>query len=192
MLYLILGLVLFLGAHSVRIVADDWRTAMLRQVGEMAYKGGYAAASLVGFVLLVWGFGQARQDMTILWSPPVAMRHVAALVTLLAFVLTTAAYVPGNAIKARLHHPMVLGVKAWAFAHLLANGRVVHVVLFGAFLLWSVACFVSCQRRDREQGTQYAAGRLVPTLLTVVIGTVAWLAFAFVLHGMLIGVRPFG
>jgi len=102
------------------------------------------------------------------------MRHAASLLTLLAFVLLAAAYVPGNAIKARFHHPMVLGVKTWALAHLLSNGNVAHVVLFGSFLAWGVLLFIASRRRDRREATVYAPGRLAPTLVTVVVGVAAW------------------
>ena len=148
--------------------------------------------SLAGFVLLVWGWGMARQAPVVLWQPPVGMRHAASLLTLLAFVLLAAAYVPGNAIKARVHHPMVLGVKTWALAHLLSNGNVAHVVLFGSFLAWGVLLFIASRRRDRREATVYAPGRLAPTLVTVVVGVAAWAVFAFKFHGMWIGVRPFG
>ena len=118
--------------------------------------------------------------------------HAAALLTLLAFVLLAAAYVPGNGIKARVHHPMVLGVKVWALAHLLANGNSAHVVLFGAFLVWAVLNFSAARRRDRVAGTVYPPGRAVATVMTVVAGVVAWLVFAMWLHGWWIGIRPFG
>ncbi len=192
MTYLILGLVIFLGVHSVRIVADDWRTQTRSRLGELPWKGLYSVASLIGFGLLVWGFGLARQQPVQLWSPPLAMRHLAALLTLVSFVLLAAAYVPGNGIKARLHHPMVLATKVWALAHLLANGNLAHVVLFGAFLVWAVFDFTASRRRDRVDGTQYPAGKAGATAITVVVGLLAWLAFAKWLHGLLIGVRPFG
>ena len=139
LMYLAAGLLLFLGVHSVRVFANDWRNQTLARIGEKPFKGVYALLSIVGFVLLVWGYGQARQQGVMLWNPPVATRHLAALLTLIAFVLLAAAYVPGNQIKAKLHHPMVLGTKVWALAHLLANGSVASVVLFGSFLLWSAA-----------------------------------------------------
>lgn len=192
MTYLILGLIIFLGVHSVRIVADDWRTQTRSRLGELPWKGLYSVASLIGFGLLVWGFGLARQQPVQLWSPPLAMRHLAALLTLVSFVLLAAAYVPGNGIKARLHHPMVLATKVWALAHLLANGNLAHVVLFGAFLVWAVFDFTASRRRDRVAGTQYPAGSASATAITVVVGLLAWLAFAMWLHGLLIGVRPFG
>ena len=192
MLYLILGLVMFLGAHSVRIVAEDWRTRTIARVGPGAWKMAYSVVSVLGFVLIVWGFGQARMQPVLVWSPPVGMRHAASLLTLVAFVLLAAAYVPGNGIKARVHHPMVLGVKVWALAHLLANGLLAQMLLFGAFLVWAVLDFSAARRRDRAAGTVYPPGRVVATVMTVVAGVVAWMVFAMWLHGWWIGVRPFG
>ncbi len=189
---LILGLIVFLGAHSTRIVADGWRTAQIKRLGEGAYKGIYSVISLAGFGLIVWGFGLARQQPVLLWTPPVAMRHVAALLTLVAFVLLAAAYVPRNAIKARLHHPMVLAVKTWAFAHLLANGGLADLLLFGCFLAWAVVCYSAEKKRDRAALTQYPAGTAGATAITVAVGAAVWALFAFWLHGVLIGVRPFG
>jgi uncharacterized membrane protein len=192
MSYLILGLILFLGVHSVRIVAEDWRTQMRSRLGEIKWKGLYSAASLIGFGLIVWGFGLARQQPVQLWNPPLAMRHLAALLTLGSFILLAAAYVPGNSIKATLHHPMVLAAKVWALAHLLANGNLAHVLLFGSFLLWAVMDFTSARRRDRAAGTIYPQGSAGATAITVIAGLAGWLAFALWLHGWLIGVRPLG
>ena len=189
---LILGLVLFLGAHSVRIFADDWRTRTRARIGENAFKGGYALLSIAGFVLLVWGYGQARLDPVVLWPAMAWTRHLASLLTLLAFILLIAAYVPKNGIKARVHHPMVLGVKVWALAHLLANNTLADGLLFGGFLVWAVLNFRAARARDRVAGTVYPPGTLAGTLATVVIGSVAWAVFAFWAHSALIGVRPFG
>jgi uncharacterized membrane protein len=191
MSYLILGLVIFLGVHSVRVVAEDWRTGVRQRMGEMPYKGIYSLLSLIGFGLIVWGFGVARDTPSMVWTPPTGMRHAASLLTLISFVFLAAAYVPRNSIKARFHHPMVLGVKTWALAHLLANGSVAHFVLFGSFLVWAVVLFISSRRRDRAQGVQYPAGTAVATGVTVLVGVGAWALFAFVLHGLLIGIRPF-
>lgn len=190
MVYLMVGLVLFLGVHSVRIFGDNWRARTIAGMGALPWKGLYSLLSLAGFVLIVWGFGQARQQPVQLWSPPVAMRHLASLLTLISFVLLAAAYVPGNGIKARLHHPMVLAVKVWALAHLLANGNMAHVLLFGAFLAWAVLNFSAARKRDRLAGTVYAPGKASATAITVVVGVVAWAAVAFWLHGLLIGIRP--
>ncbi len=192
MTYLILGLIIFLGAHSIRIVADDWRTKTRSGLGELRWKTLYSVVSLLGFSLLVWGFSLARQQPVQLWSPPVGMRHLASLLTLIAFVLLAAAYVPGNGIKSRLHHPMVLAVKVWALAHLLANGNVSHVVLFGSFLAWSIFDFTAARRRDRAVGTRYPGGTAGATGITVALGVGLWVAFALWLHGLLIGVRPMG
>lgn len=192
MLYLILGLVLFLGVHSVRIVADGWRTRTLDRLGAGPFKLAYTVLSLLGLALVVHGFGIARETPVVLWQPPVGMRHLAALLNAVAFVFLTAAYVPGNAIKARLHHPMILGVKTWALAHLVSNGNLAHVVLFGSFLVWAVLDFRSCRQRDRAQGTSYAPGKPAATGLTVALGLAIAGVFALWLHGMLIGVKPFG
>ena len=192
MLILILGLVLFLGVHSTRIVADGWRTAMMGRIGELPWKGVYALLSIVGFVLIVWGFGLARQQPVQLWMPPRGMRHLASLLTLIAFVLLAATYVPHNAIKARLHHPMVLAVKVWALAHLLSNGNLAHVLLFGAFLVWAALSFRAARSRDRAAGTVYAPGTTAGTVTTLLVGTLGWALFAFWAHGALIGMRPMG
>ncbi len=192
MLILLLGLLVFLGVHSVRIVADGWRSATIARVGELPWKAVYALLSIIGFVLIVWGFSLARQQPVQLWMPPRGMRHLASLLTLIAFVLLAATYVPRNAIKARLHHPMVLSVKVWALAHLLANGNLAHVVLFGAFLAWAVLSFRAARGRDRAAGTVYAAGSTAGTLATVVVGVAGWALFAFWAHGALIGIRPIG
>jgi len=192
MTLLILGLILFLGVHSVRVFANDWRTAQIAQRGENAWKGIYSIASIAGFVLLVWGFGAARQQPVVLWASPTWLRHVAALLMLLSFVLLAAAYVPRNGIKARLHHPMVLGVKVWALAHLLANHTLADLLLFGSFLLWAALDFRAARQRDRAGQVHYPAGTLGGTLGAVVGGLVAWAVFAFWAHGWLFGVTPFG
>jgi len=189
---LIAGLVLFLGVHSVRMLAEDWRHRMRARLGKGLWKGLYSLLALAGLALIAWGFDQARDQPVVLWTPPAGLRHAAALLTLLAFVLLAAAYVPGNRIKSRLHHPMVLGVKTWALAHLLATGMLAHLLLFGSFLVWGVFNFSISRRRDRRDGVQYPPGRLGPTLVTVALGVAGWAVFAFGLHGLLIGIKPFG
>ncbi len=188
---LVLGLILFLGVHSVRIFADGWRTRSLARLGEKAWKGIYTVLSLVGFALILWGYARARQQPVLLWSPPAALKHLNSLFTLLAFWLLAAAYVPRNQIKARLHHPMVLGVLLWAFGHLLATAKLADLVLFGAFLLWAVLDHGAARRRDRALGTVYPPGTLGPTLLVLIVGAAAWAAFALWIHAAWIGVAPF-
>ena len=192
MTLLILGLILFLGVHSLRIFADSWRSAQIARLGEGPWKGLYSLASIIGFVLVIWGFGRARAATIVLWSPPFWTHYVAAVLTLIAFVLVVAAYVPGTRIKGKLHHPMVLGIKVWAFAHLIANGTLADVVLFGSFLVWAIVDFAASRRRDRTTGTVYPAGTAGKDAVAVVIGVVAWAVFAFWLHGLLFRVRPLG
>ena len=191
MAYFLLGLVLFLGLHSVRAVAPEWRTRLIHRFGAGAYKGAYSVISLASLLVLVWGFGQWRHQAFMLWIPPTGMRHATALLTLLAFILLTAAFIPRNFFKTRWHHPMILAVKVWALAHLLANGSLADVLLFGAFLVWSVLLFISARRNDRALQLPNEAASPVATGVTVVFGVVCWAVFAFLLHGWLIGVQPF-
>jgi uncharacterized membrane protein len=189
---LIAGLVAFLGLHSLRIVAADWRARQMARLGEGPWKGIYSVLSIAGFVLLIWGFAEARQHPQLLYVPPLWLRHANALFTLIAFVLIAGAYVPRNHLKAKLGHPMYAGIKVWALGHLLATGMLHDVVLFGAFLVWAVAGFMVSRRRDRNAGVTYTGGTLVGDLLTLVLGLALWAAFAFWLHAKWIGVAPFG
>lgn len=191
MTILVLGLIIFLGLHSVRIVADDWRSATRARIGANAWKGVYSVISLLGFGLIIWGYSLARQAPVVVWAPPPATRHAAAALATIAFIFLAAAYVPRNRIKAKLHHPMTLGVKTWAAAHLIANGTLHDILLFGSFLVWSVLLFRAARRRDRAEGISYPPGSLGATVLTIVAGIAAAHIFAVWLHGPLIGVRPF-
>ena len=191
MLLLVTGLMIFLGLHSSRVFAEGLRANILSARGEKTWKAAYAILSLIGFVLIVVGYGQARMDPVVLWLPPAWTRHVAALLTLPAFILLAAAYVPKNAIKAKLGHPMLLGTKLWAAAHLLANGNLADVLLFGGFLLWAILCFRAAKKRDRASGVRTVSAGAVPTITAVAAGVLAWAAFAFYLHMVLIGVKPF-
>lgn len=189
---LVVGLLVFLGAHSVRIFAEGWRGRQIARLGQLGWKGVYSLVSLAGFGLIIWGYGLARAEPLLLWNPPVWTRHLAALLTLPAFVLLAAAYVPGTRIKAAVSHPMVLGVKIWAFSHLIANGTLADALLFGSFLAWAALDYQAARARDRVAGTRYAAGPLSRDLVALTIGLAAWAAFAFWLHAYLIGVPPFG
>lgn len=192
MALLILGLVIFLGVHSTRIVADPWRAATIRRIGAGPWKGLYSLASIVGFVLLVIGFRHARQESTVLYVTPDWMKHVTAVLMMLAMILFVAAYIPRNWFKARFHHPQLLSVKTWAFAHLLSVGVLADVVLFGSFLAWAVVDFIVSRRRDRAERIVYPPGNAIGTTITIATGLVAWSVFALLLHGPLIGVRPLG
>ena len=190
MTLLIVGLLIFLGTHSLRIFANDWRSRQLARLGGTGWKGLFALVSLIGFVLICWGFVLMRQHPVWLYTPPMVLRHLNALFTLVAFVLLVAAYVPRNHFKAKLGHPMLLGVKVWALGHLLATGMLRDVVVFGAFLLWAVVLFMVSRRRDRAEHTSYPAGTLQGDALTLLVGIAFWVAFAFWLHLWLIGVKP--
>jgi uncharacterized membrane protein len=192
MTMLVLGLVLFLGVHSTRVFADGWRTATIARIGEKPWKAVYSVLSIAAFVLLVWGYMRARQNPVLLWTPPAGMRHVAALLMVPAFMLFVAAYVPRNWFKAKLHHPQMLSVKVWAVAHLLANGMLIDLLLFGGFLVWAVLGYTAARRRDRAADTVYAPATTQGTAIAVVAGLVAYVVFAFWLHGWLFGVKPFG
>ncbi|MDR9440746.1 MAG: NnrU family protein [Halomonas sp.] len=185
MTVMILGLLIFLGVHSVRILADDWRTAQIQRMGELPWKAIYSVISIIGLALAIWGYGQMRLDPVWVWQPPVGLRHAVSLLMIPAFVLLVATYVPGNHVKAKLGHPMIIAVKLWAFAHLLANGRLGDIVFFGAFLLWAVFDFRAARRRPRPDA---AAPSMVGTIATVVIGLVAYYLFAFHLHVWVTGV----
>lgn len=189
MLFLVLGLFLFLATHSMRIGGDGLRDRLIEGMGPTRYKAIYALASLMGFVLLVYGFGMARDVPLVLWTPPPAMKHLAFLLTLIAMVLVAAVYVPRNGIKAKLHHPMVLSVKVWALAHLLVNGTLAHLLLFGSMLVWSVLLFKASRARDKRDRVVYVAGNTRATILTLEIGIAIWLVFVGWAHGWLIGVQ---
>jgi uncharacterized membrane protein len=190
MALLILGLVLFLGAHSLRMFAPGWRDARIARIGEARWKGMYSLVSGLGLGLIVWGYGLARADSPVLWATPLWTRHLAALLTLPVFVLLIAAYLPGSHIKAALGHPVVAAVKLWALAHLLANGSLADVLLFGSFLAWALADFVSARRRDRSAGRSYVALGWSRDAAVTGIGLMAWTGFAFWGHAWLIGVAP--
>ncbi len=192
MTLLILGLIVFLGPHSVRIFADSWRSAQIARIGERPWKGLYSLVSIAGFLLLIWGYRQARAATAVLWQPPPWTHYLAAVFTLVAFVLVVAAYVRGTRIKSALHHPMILGVKSWAFGHLIANGTVADVVLFGGFLVWAIVDFAASRRRDRSAGTVYPPGSAAKDAIAAAIGIAAWAVFAFYLHERWVGVRPLG
>ena len=193
MLILLCGLLLFLGVHSVRALAPDLRDARIAHWGMGGWKALYSLLSIAGFVLIVYGYSLARSEPVLLWSPPLWLRHFAALFTLPAFILLAAAYVPNNHFKARLRHPMLLAVKLWALGHLLAVGWLHSVLTMAAFLAWAVIAFAAARRRDRAAAVPPATrSSAVSSASAVIIGAVAWAVFVFHLHLPLIGVAPFG
>jgi uncharacterized membrane protein len=188
---LVVGLIVFLAPHSVGVFAADWRRRQIARMGAGPYKIAYSVVSIVGLLLVIRGFGVARVDPTLRWQAPAAARHATAALSVIAFVLVAAAYVPGTRMKAALGHPMTAGVGLWALAHLLSNGRLADVILFGAFLAWSVVVFAMRRAHDRAMGTAHPSGALARDGVAAIAGIAAALVFALVLHAPLIGVRPF-
>ena len=187
---LLLGLVLVLGVHSVSIVAPAWRDAMAARLGAGAWKGLYSLLSLAGFLLLLKGFAVARLEPTLVWVPPAGLRHVAALLMLPVFPLLFAAYLPGR-IRSAAKHPMLAAVKFWALAHLLANGMLADIVLFGSFLAWAVLDRISLKRRA-PRAAPAAPGKPFNDVLAVVLGLAVYAVFVMGAHLRLFGVAPFG
>jgi uncharacterized membrane protein len=188
MTLLILGLVIFLGIHSVSIVAPAWRDAQVARRGDGPWKGIYSVASGIGFALLIYGYGLARQSPVLLYTPPAAMRHLAFLLMLPVFVLLLAVYLPGR-IKTAARHPMLLATTLWAAGHLLANGSLADVLLFGGFLAWAVADLISFRRRT-PRAVPTAPARPFNDLIAIVGGLAIYGLFVLWAHLWLIGVQP--
>ena len=191
MVWLILRLVLFLGMHSAKIVAWDFRQRVIADRGENAWKSIYTLVSLIGFVLIIWGYGNARYEGPILYTPPFWFGHITALLMLFSFIFLVAAYTPAGRIKAAVKHPMLLAIKLWAFGHLLINGELASLLLFGGFLGWAIADRISLRRRE-------AAGLAEPPdsgpwrndAIPIVVGPIVYVAFVWRLHEWLFGVSP--
>ncbi len=191
MAILVLGIIIFLGMHLVRVVAPGFRAGIIESRGKGTWMGLYTIVSLVGLCLIIYGFGQARGETGMLYNPPIFLRHIALLLMLVAFIVLAAGSLPAGRIAVALKHPQVLSIKIWALAHLLANGETPSVLLFGSFLVWAVILRISLKRRER------AGEKVLPVfksarndVLAVVIGLVAFVLFVWKLHELLIGVQP--
>jgi uncharacterized membrane protein len=188
---LVLGLAVFLGAH-VFVTRREARKALMGRVGEWPYKALFSLVSLVGLALIVWGYAQYRATGYVqVWTPPTWMRHVTVALVWPAIILVTAAYIPGN-IKRTLKHPMLAGIKLWAFAHLLSNGDLGSIILFGAILGWAVYDRISLKRRTDAGAPPIPIGGRSNDVIAVVVGTILYLALGFVFHPLVIGVPVFG
>jgi uncharacterized membrane protein len=185
MLKLVAGLLIFFGVHSIRIYAPAWRDAMLARFGAGGWKAAYSVVSIVGFVLIVGGYAQARLEPVVLYLPPTWLRHLTMLLMLPVFPLLLAAYLPGR-IKAAVKHPMLTATKAWALSHLLANGMLADVLLFGGFLAWAVLDRISAGKRPQPAST--VLGPVRNDVIAVVGGLLLYVVFAFWAHTRLIGV----
>ncbi|MBJ7551354.1 NnrU family protein [Marinomonas ostreistagni] len=191
MALLLVGLVLFIGIHSIRLFAPEWRQFMMEQLGTKNWKLMHSAVAVTGLLTIIMGYGYARYSAEWLWYPPVWTRHIAALLVLVAFFYVIVAAMPYSKTKSRIGVPMVVGVKLWAFAHLISNGTTADVVLFGSFLAWAVINFVISKRRIRSEKVVYQAPDFKYDILALVLSLVAYYIVAFHLHAWLIGVAPF-
>lgn len=185
----LIGLIIFLGSHSCRIFAESWRNQMIDRIGEVKWKGLYTITSLIGFVIMVIGYGQARQSTVVLWQPNSFLIYIALVLNLIAFIFLAGSSPSNNAIRLKLKHPMILGVKVWALAHLISNGTLVDLILFSAFLIWAILDFRSARKRPIHIAEQ-AQVSIKATAITIAIGAILWVAFIFGLHQYLIGVSP--
>jgi uncharacterized membrane protein len=191
LLVMILGLVLFLGVHTLT-TQREMRAQVIAASGEGGYKIGYTLVSLLGFVLIVWGFAHYRAaGMWEIWTPPTALKHLAVALMLPAVILVVASYIRGR-IYTRLKHPMLTGIKLWAAAHLLANGDLGSIILFGSFLGWAVFDRISLKHRADSGAPPIPVGGPSNDLIAVAVGLVAYLALAFAFHPVVIGVPVFG
>ncbi|MBB4572094.1 NnrU family protein [Rhizobium lentis] len=191
MALLIVGIILFLGVHLVRVVAPGLRRSMIASFGERGWRAGYSIASILTLILLIYGFGQARQVTGVLYNPPVWTAHIAITLMVIAMICLVASLLPAGHIATKTKHPMVLSVKIWALAHLLANGETSSVLLFAAFLAWGVILRISLKRRERAgEITLRPFVSAKYDLYAVVIGIVAWALIIWKLHEWLIGVSP--
>ena len=192
MLKLVAGLVIFLGVHSIRIVAPGWRDRMIARLGVGGWKGVYSIASIAGFVLIVGGYAAARvqPDPVALYYPPFWLRHLMMLLMLPVFPLLVAAYLPGR-IKAAVKHPMLTATKAWALSHLLVNGMLADVLLFGGFLAWAVLDRISAGKRP-QAAVRGAPMSMRNDVIAVVLGLVLYAVFVMWAHVWLFGVAPMG
>jgi uncharacterized membrane protein len=190
MTYLIIGLLLFFGVHSVAIFAPAWRNAMAARLGDAPWKALYSIVAVIGFILLVHGYAAARAEPVVLYSPPLWTRHLAALLMLPVFPLLFAAYLPGR-IKAAVKHPMLTATKAWALAHLIANGTLADVLLFGGFLAWAVLDRIAVGKRAVPQKTLVpAVASRFNDVIAVVGGLIVYVIFVAWAHQRFIGVAP--
>jgi uncharacterized membrane protein len=191
LLVMILGLVLFLGVHTLT-TQRELRARLIGSWGEGGYKIGYALVSLVGLALIVWGFAHYRAGgMIDVWDPPRALKHLTEALMLPAVILVVASYIRGR-IYTALKHPMLAGVKLWAAAHLLANGDLGSIILFGSFLAWAVFDRISLKRRTDAGAPPIPGGGVGNDLIAVAVGIVAYLALGFAFHPVVIGVPVFG
>ena len=189
LLILIVGLVVMLGAH-VFVTFRDHRAGLIARLGQGGYRILFSVVSLAGLILIVWGYGEYRAGEWIqIWSPPPFMRHITVGLMLFSAILLVATYVPGH-IRTWTKHPMFAAIKIWAFAHLLSNGDLGSILLFGGFLAWGVYGRIAAKHRG-ETGPQTAPAGWTGDIIAVVAGVALYLALGYYFHPYVIGVPAF-
>lgn len=188
MLILVLGLVIFFSVHSIRVVAPEWRDMAMARHGVMRWRLRFGLITLLATALIIIGYMQMRVDPTILWSPPVWTRHVAGLMMLLSLYFVGSAIIPKTTMKRLMGYPMLIAVKLWAFSHLISNGELVDLIVFGSFLIWSTVIFSMSRRRDRKAGVVPSESSVEFDLAAFVFAMVSWFAIVFYLHEIVFGV----
>lgn len=187
---LVVGLLVFVAVHSLGLFVPQLQQNFTAKHGKLAWRGIHSVFSLLSLVAIIWAYGMCRADPTFIWNPPVWTRHIALTFNLLMVILLTSSYIPNNHIKAKIGHPMYAAIKIWAFAHLLANGRLSDILLFGAFLIWAIMGFVINRKRDRLLEKSYGAGTLKGTVTVLVVALLVYFLIVKYLHVLAIGVSP--
>jgi uncharacterized membrane protein len=191
MLILVLGLVIFFVVHSVRLLIPNWRDMVATKAGLMSWRVRFSMLSLLSVGLIAMGYGQARLEPVWLWFPPVYMSHISALIMLFALFFLCSAIVPKTTLKRVTGYPVYLAIKLWAFAHLLSNGNLADVLLFGSFLVWAIVSFAVFRRRDRKAGVEAEESSIRFDLIALGFSVASWFTIVIFLHKLVIGVAPF-
>ncbi|KZN13995.1 NnrU family protein [Marinomonas sp. TW1] len=190
MLMLVVGLVIFICVHSIRVVAPNWRDMHLEKTGLVQWRTRFILLSVLSLALIVLGYQKMRLEPIWLWFPPIVVQHISALVMLVALFALGSAMIPKTSLKSKMGYPFLIAVKLWAFAHLMSNGTLADVILFGSLLVWSVVSFAVYRRRDRRNGVVREEGGVQYNLMAFVFAMVSWFAIVFFLHKAVIGVSP--
>lgn len=190
MLMLVVGLVIFICVHSIRVVAPNWREMHLEKTGLVQWRTRFILLSVLSLALIVLGYQKMRLEPIWLWFPPIVVQHISALVMLVALFALGSAMIPKTSLKSKMGYPFLIAVKLWAFAHLMSNGTLADVILFGSLLVWSVVSFAVYRRRDRRNGVVREEGGVQYNLMAFVFAMVSWFAIVFFLHKAVIGVSP--
>ncbi|WP_394182443.1 NnrU family protein [Marinomonas posidonica] len=190
MLMLVVGLVIFICVHSIRVVAPNWREVHLEKTGLVQWRTRFILLSVLSLALIVLGYQKMRLEPIWLWFPPIVVQHISSLVMLVALFALGSAMVPKTTLKSKMGYPFLISVKLWAFAHLMSNGTLADVILFGSLLVWSVVSFAVYRRRDRRNGVIREDGGVQYNLVAFVFAMVSWFAIVFFLHKVVIGVSP--